>query len=147
MDYSINNKSRKQKKRNKFIDTGLKNTYGKWIPIKGMSRSFFIWKGKFSGSFKEMAIGKILKSQNLNYYCEVSFDLKRRFDFYIPLIDLVIEYDGEQHFMNSEAMKKDVSKESLLNKLGIKLIRYNKSHNLKEQILYDLIHHPVLLKK
>lgn len=145
MNYNINNQSRKQKKRNEFVDNLLKKDYRMWVPIKGMNRSFFVWKGKYSGSFKEMAIAKILKSQNLRYYSEVSFDLVRRFDFYIPLIDLVIEYDGEHHF-DKEAMKKDVYKEKLLERLGVKLIRYNKSHNLKEQILHDLIYHPVLMK-
>lgn len=143
MDFRINNNTSKKRKRNGFVDSSLKNTYGKWIPVKDINRSFFVWKGMFSGSFKELAISKILKSQNIRFYSEISFDLKTRFDFYIPLIDLVIEYDGDHH-LAKDRIEKDILKEKQLQRLGVKLIRYNKSHNLKDQILYDLVNHPVL---
>jgi hypothetical protein len=126
------------------VDNDLRNTYGQWKPIKDISRSFFVWKGKFSGSFKEKEIAGILKEQNLRFYSEVSFDLKTRFDFYIPLIDLVIEYDGGQHFHDFKVMGRDIKKEQLLKQLGVKFIRYNKTHDLSTQIPHDLIYHPVL---
>jgi len=93
---------------------------------------------------KEQEIYAILKSTNLKFFCEVSFDLKTRFDFYIPLIDLVIEYDGLQHFGSLKAINKDIHKEELLKRLGIKLIRYAKHSDLSSQIKHDLIYHPVL---
>lgn len=142
MKFSYRN--RKDKKRNIKMDTYLRNSYKMWDTVEGLSRSFFVWKGNYSGSPKEREIYKILMAQNLKFYCEVSFDCKKRFDFYIPLIDLVIEYDGEQHFQSASALSKDIFKEAILDRLGIKLIRYNKSHDLKTRIPDDLINHPVL---
>ncbi len=128
----------------KLIKESIHKTYGKWEPISDISRSFFVWKGNYSGSIKERVIHSILKSHNLRFYCEVSFDLKKRFDFYIPLLDLVIEYDGGQHFKYFKEIKNDIYKEDILKKLGVKLIRYNKTHDLEKQIAHDLIYHPVL---
>lgn len=119
--------------------------YNKWQPITE-TRSFLIWKGKHFNSEPEQEIEKILISHNLKFYREVSFDMKTRFDFYIPLIDLVIEYDGYFH-LDLKRMEKDREKEKLLIRLGIKLIRYNKNHDLKKQIKHDLIYHPVLRNK
>lgn len=137
-------KERERFMRNEEMDRSLNNTYGKWIPIEGTCRSFFVWKGMLSGSYKEKEIYSILKEHNIRFYSEVSFDLNKRFDFYIPLIDLVIEYDGNQHFSSTKEINNDIAKEQLLKRLGIKLIRYNKTHDLKSQIAHDLIHHPVL---
>lgn len=126
------------------MDKTLAETYGNWKAVEDIRRSFFVWKGGFSGSFKELEIANILKGENLRFFREVSFDLKKRFDFYIPLLDLVIEYDGGHHFIDQRAMKNDIEKENLLRRLGIKLIRYNRTHTLKTQILHDLIYRPVL---
>lgn len=126
------------------MNKSLEATYGKWVPVQDISRSFFVWKGQYSGSGKEKEIYAILKSHNLRFFCEISFDLKKRFDFYIPLLDLVIEYDGSQHFTSFKEIKNDKVKEDILKRLGVKLIRYNKTHKLSEQIAHDLIYHPVL---
>lgn len=136
--------SKKSRKRNKAVDNDLNKTYRSWQSVSGTCRSFFIWKGRYSKSSKEGEIHRILKSTNLTFYREVSFDLRKRFDFYIPLIDLVIEYDGGQHFNNFGQMDNDIEKEKMLTRLGVKLIRYNRTHNLSVQIPHDLIHHSVL---
>lgn len=120
--------------------------YKNWIPKTDTSRSFWIWKGRFSNSPKEGEIANILKEMNLRFYRKVSFDMVKRFDFYIPLIDLVIEYDGGQHFKFLKEMANDIEKEKILNRNRIKYIRYNKTHNLKEQIAHDLVYHPILMK-
>lgn len=140
-------KRRKNKERSRWVNeqnSALYKTYRKWEPIKELKRSFFVWKGSYSGSPKEKAIYAILQSHNLRFYCEISFDLKKRFDFYIPLLDLVIEYDGSQHFGRITEMKNDIKKEEMLKRIGVKLIRYNKTHDLEKQIAHDLIYHPVL---
>jgi len=126
------------------INTQINKTYGKWKPITELRRSFFIWMGQYAQSPKESEVGKILKGENLRYYREVSFDMVKRFDFYVPLLDLVIEYDGSQHFTCMKNIKNDTVKDNILIKLGVRLIRYNKTHKLSEQIKHDLIHHPVL---
>lgn len=137
-------REKEKKKSLKPLNDAIEKTYGKWQPVKELRRSFFVWKGGYSGSHKEREIYAILKSHNLRFYCEVSFDLRKRFDFYIPLLDLVIEYDGVQHFSKIKDIRNDIEKESILKRLGIRLIRYNKTHKLKEQIAHDLIHHEVL---
>lgn len=144
MQENEKHKSRKAKKRNRQIDLALKKTYGRWTPIEDISRSFFIWKGKYSDSPKETHIANLLIQQNLRFFREVSFDMKKRFDFYIPLIDLIIEYDGGQHFRSFKEMKNDITKETMLRRLGVKYIRYNKTHDLPKQIPFDLVNHPVL---
>ncbi len=129
----------------KKLNRILKKNYKGWRPITEIRRSFFIWTGKYSNSSKEKEIYSILKSNNLRFYCEVSFDMVKRFDFYIPLLDLVIEYDGGHHFTSMKNINNDIGKENQLKRLGVKLIRYNKTHNLTDQIKYDLINHPILL--
>lgn len=137
----------KKNKKKKAIDKQLSKDYSRWIPITDLRRSFFVWKGKWSASPKENEISNILKKERIRFHREVSFDMKKRFDFYIPLLDLVIEYDGSQHFKETGAINNDIFKEGILSKLGVKLIRYNKHHKLQEQIKHDLIHHPVLKNK
>lgn len=143
----VNTLSKSLKAEQKELDNKIKKYYKNWMPIHELSRSFFIYRGKYSGSPKEIEIANIFKSMNLRYYSEVSFDMVKRFDFYIPLIDLVIEYDGSQHFKDLNQISNDINKEKILNRLGVKFIRYNKTHDLKKQIAYDLIHHPILNKK
>ena len=136
--------NRNKRKELRELDTSIQKTYNKWLPIKDMSRSFFVYKGQYSGSRKEQKIHQILKSTNLRFFSEISFDLIKRFDFYIPLLDLVIEYDGKQHFSDLNQIKNDVAKEAILKRLGVKLIRYNRTHDLEKQIKHDLIYHEVL---
>lgn len=126
------------------IDNSVKHHYRLWEPKEDICRSFFLWKGKYSYSPKEKEIAHVLHTVNMRYYREVSFDTVKRFDFYLPLIDLVVEYDGAQHFQYFKEIQNDIQKEKLLARLGVKYIRYNKSHDLAKQIPYDLIHHPVL---
>ena len=58
---------------------------------------------KCNESKGEKRIGKYLDSRNIEYKREHKFDDCRSknelpFDFYIPSLNIVIEYDGEQHF-------------------------------------------------
>ena len=54
----------------------------------------------------EWAIEKYLISNNISYCCQKTFDdcrnpqtnRKLRFDFYLPKKNILIEYDGQQHF-------------------------------------------------
>lgn len=56
--------------------------------------------GCISGSIGELNIQKILLENNIEFYKEFIFnDLpKRRFDFYLPQQNRLIEFDGRQHF-------------------------------------------------
>jgi len=51
----------------------------------------------------QLEVERVLKSHNINYETEKTFDgckfkILLRFDFYIPGLNLLIEYDGQQHF-------------------------------------------------
>lgn len=58
-------------------------------------------------SFGEYCIRRYLMSHDIPFECEKTFeDLKvkrcMRYDFYVPSFDLLIEYHGEQHFLERE---------------------------------------------
>jgi very-short-patch-repair endonuclease len=122
-------------------DTAFKqyDPYKKWKPVQESRRSFFVWEGKYSQSSKEKEIAEILKAHRLKFYCEVSFDLIYRFDFYIPLIDTLFEYDGSQHFNDFKQMERDQKKDAICMRLGLRLIRYYKGTDLQETIKRDLL--------
>jgi very-short-patch-repair endonuclease len=56
--------------------------------------------GCISGSIGEENIALLLRENNIDFEREKTFkDLpRRRFDFYIPSLNRVIEFDGKQHF-------------------------------------------------
>lgn len=99
-------------------------------------------------SKKEEIIESILKSKNINYVREKTFDCcvnpktktKLRFDFYLPEHNLCIEYDGKQHFEpikiwgGDKALQQNKYKDSIKNKFcksnNVKLIRINYKQNL-----------------
>lgn len=71
-------------------------------------------------------------------------------DFYIPSINIAIEYDGEQHFCFSPflhgdeetfkaAIYRDQLKDSLLAQHNIPLIRFTYKHKLTESFVLDFI--------
>ena len=99
---------------------------------------------KCSYSKGEEKISNILKEFNINYIPEYSFDnSKYRFDFYLPDFNILIEYDGEQHFRSVEyfggdeayELRKvnDLNKDLLAISKNIPLIRipYYKYDSLK----------------
>lgn len=53
-------------------------------------------------SFGEQEIENILKDNNIKFVTQFIFDdlPNRKFDFYLPELKYLIEFDGEQHFMN-----------------------------------------------
>ena len=57
----------------------------------------------------EQKIDRILTARGLDFYIEHSFpwqsNPKRRYDFYIPEYNLVIEYMGEQHYQETNYFK------------------------------------------
>lgn len=110
-----------------------------WQFVNAGKRSFALYKGKRPTSSKEIEIASILSEMGITFFREISFDLRKRFDFYLPDIDLVIEYDGWHHFDSNEAVKRDLFKEQVLKNMGIKLIRYNKNHDLNCDLQKDLL--------
>lgn len=108
---------------------------------------------KCNSSKGEILIRKWLNENNINYKEQKTFTDCRnpntgyplKFDFYILDKDILIEYDGEQHFRKmylgkhhktdldlQETKKRDKIKNEYVNKKGIKLIRisYNQFKNI-----------------
>lgn len=99
-------------------------------------------------------IDDILTSYNINFKREYRFDdlVDRRtlpFDFYLPDIDLCIEYDGMQHtnvsskYYSKNTVKHDKMKDQYCLSKGIRLIRIPYNYDTKdkvEKILKEHIH-------
>ncbi len=75
-------------------------------------------------SFAESKIMKHLDGLHIPYHREVSFNKSLyRYDFYLPVHNLIIEYDGKEWHNSDQSKKRDGIKNKLANDLGIKLIR------------------------
>lgn len=133
----IRTKNNKWKKKDEAIKNA--NPYKNWTGVTEFKRSLFVHKNQKPKSKKETEVIDILNGLRIRFYKEVSFDFKTRFDFYIPLIDTVIELDGWQHFHYLHLMERDRLKDEFCKKHKIRLIRYNKNHNLLECIKNDLL--------
>ena len=71
-----------------------------WIAKNNLINGHTQSCGCISGSIGELNIQKILLENNIEFYKEFIFnDLpKRRFDFYLPQQNRLVEFDGRQHF-------------------------------------------------
>lgn len=83
----------------------------------------------------EDIIRNILNGYSIEFHIEVSFKALKynngqypRFDFYIPSINTIIEYDGKKYHKTIEQKKNDMFKTNYCNKNGIKIVRYNIKH-------------------
>ena len=83
-------------------------------------------------SFAEQRIINILEKNNIEYLREVSFKNfgnndkhSFRFDFFIPQLGLIIEYDGEQHL---QYRTNDTIKDHFLISKDIFILRLNKKN-------------------
>ena len=113
-------------------------------------------------SLRETLISNILSSNNIKFEREYSFsdckgigNKRLRFDFYIQNLNILIEYDGEQHFKpieyfgGEEHYIKQVANDKIKNKYcldhNIKLIRipYTYSNEEIEKIILNIIQNPV----
>lgn len=110
-----------------------------WDFVKDGRREFCVYKGIRKPSKKEIEVIKILRQMRLTFYKEVSFDMKKRFDFFIPMLDLVIEYDGWHHFQTFKAMASDLEKDKMVKRLGLKILRYTKNDDLGKSLGIDLV--------
>jgi hypothetical protein len=105
-------------------------------------------------SRREVMISEILSSMGIKYISEKSFDdLKGvgnkslRFDFFVPSINTVIEYDGMQHFIPiqyfggethyNRQKENDLIKDSYCDMNGIRLLRL--PYTLTDDQIYERI--------
>lgn len=87
------------------------------------------------GSYGEKAVADVLDSLSIEYSREHTFEYlgRKRYDFFIPSLNIAIEYDGEQHFKavdhwgGEEALKRTQESDALKNDfceyMGIDLLR------------------------
>ena len=124
----------------------------------------FIWKRKahslissyigcpkcnYKRSKGEQRIERYLKSKNIEFFIEKSFEWqsnkRRRYDFYVPQFNSVIEYMGEQHYIDKkeyfgislteqQKIDKEKKEEALTEGLNYIEISY-KDYNKIEKIL------------
>ena len=96
---------------------------------------------KCSESKGEKRVAKYLDSKNIDYERQYKFDYCRSkkelpFDFYIPSLNIAIEYDGEDHYMIFKRNKNESYEEAIDRFIGrkvkdtIKTI-YCKENNIK----------------
>lgn len=120
-------------------------THGSWwqVPLNHL-KGKGCPKCKCKSSIGEAKISEFLENHNIEYISEKMFDdcrspktnWKLKFDFYIPSKNLLIEFDGMQHFKtlnfgshvfttnDLEYLKyKDQIKTEYASKIGIKLLR------------------------
>ena len=83
----------------------------------------------------EKAVADVLDSLSIEYTREHSFEHlgRKRFDFFIPSLNIAIEYDGEQHYKSIDAWggeeylesirQSDALKNDFCDYMGIDLLR------------------------
>ena len=96
---------------------------------------------KCNESKGEKRVAKYLDSRNINYIPQYKFDNCRSkdklpFDFYIPSLNIVIEYDGEYHYMIIDRGKNDTYERAFNRFVGTKVrdtikTIYCKENNIK----------------
>jgi very-short-patch-repair endonuclease len=110
------------------------------------------WCPNCNKSHGEKAVQKYLEQNKIEYICEHSLNLRNmRFDFYLPKLNIAIEYDGIQHFQiygrytqNKEILLKrqkfdiDKTKHCIENNITLIRIHYT-SLNIINKILDKIL--------
>ncbi len=129
-EVDVLNKQKKKPKKKDFKNFTNEN----WFCGKGVN--------KIIPSEAEKRIAEVLDSLKIKYHTEVSFkgfksenDIYYRFDFYIPSLKKVIEYDGKHH-LESKNKETDDKKDRYCKRNKITVHRFNVKHwmDLEEQI-------------
>lgn len=86
-------------------------------------------------SAAESLIIEQLEMYDVKWYREVSFKGLQftlyswpRYDFYLPSINTIIEYDGRSSHSNDVQIATDIAKNKFCNDNGITIVRYNAKH-------------------
>lgn len=109
--------------------------------------------GCLKTSYGEQLIESILIQLNIKYEKEKTFSTLKnpktnkllRFDFYLPEFNIIIEYDGEQHFKDSPILKEYQFRDNIKNNWcfnnNIKLIRisYKELKNINKNYIIELL--------
>lgn len=90
-----------------------------------VKRSAFCSACSKSKSFPERIVSKILHNTNIKFVNDRSFywSKKKRYDFYLPFYNLIIETHGEQHYRNTffkDSLEYQVLNDSIKRELALK---------------------------
>lgn len=160
-----NNKKRDNKNSNKWYlnnrekhnSFSLQSYYIEKLDLKFLekrkiySRKYRIVKGLSTGdiqSVEEKQIEQFLKNKNFNFETEKTFEDCRNergnllfFDFFLPKLNIIIEYDGIHHYkpiFGEENLRKKQIHDQIKNDYclikGIQLIRISYQDNLEEEL-------------
>jgi len=143
MHMSFPDKTRKWTKSNVLEDASKYTTLGEWHKADGNAAHVAIKKGWLEEatthmhrtySFGEMTIYKLLTQLDVVFETQKRFaSIKSKkplpFDFYLPTFNLVIEYQGHQHFFES-SRKRSESLETIqyrdeLKRIGAEKLKFN----------------------
>lgn len=110
----------------------------KYIGVNGVYRNRSV--GCFCNdniSYPEKYIKSLLNNLNINYIYQYApnWAKGKRYDFYIPSLEIIIEANGMQHYRDSSGMYKRTLKEESENDNNKKLLAVN--NNIKEYIVID----------
>lgn len=100
----------------------------------------FKYDNEAKASAAEGVIRRFLNESGVRYYREVSFptcfntetNYLLRFDFYIPKINTLIEYDGIDYHKEQGVKKRDAIKTKWAKEHGIRLIRLQGMKNIEK---------------
>lgn len=99
-------------------------------------RKVFIRTKGFTPSPMEARVESVLKNSGLFYLKEVRFGAKHYYyDFFIPSLNLVIEYDGVDYHSNPSDVIRDAKKSQYLKDMGLNLECIDKTRFSELRIL------------
>ena len=85
-----------------------------YMMVSDLTRKPFCCK-KCSDSMSksEKFMREILKQLDVEFYCEKTFDwiFNRRYDFYIPSLNMIIETHGDQHYRETTLIRRSLQEE------------------------------------
>jgi hypothetical protein len=137
---------------------GANNPVTITCPIHGdfsiRANDFLSGKGckKCSESKGEKYISELLNDLNIEFISDKKFEgcvglLKKkcyplRFDFYLPEYNMVIEFDGEQHFTSIHSFNRNIGESLLYDKIKNDYCRDNNIKLIRIPYIYPLPTHP-----
>ena len=130
--YGVDNISKLDSIKRKKINTMLSH-YGVKYPYHN-DQIYKKMRKALGGKTKpEQIVENFLKSANIQYVYDYPIDdgnSIKRYDFYLPTFNLLIEFDGEYWHSLDSAKKNDIAKNEIAKRKGYKLVRIKGRGNL-----------------
>lgn len=131
------------------------------VPITLLKNGHTLSCGCLKESFGEKAIANLLIQENIKFETQKSYDdllsqsnRKLKFDFYLSNLNILIEFDGPQHYLDTKyttdrMLDNDKRKNIWCKNNNISLYRipYNELNNIKKWKIEDLLNDNFLVKE